>query len=59
MAGHLVDILMLDIVWVIVVLTIEVVAEVLMFQRVSTSQITASSRDKSVELVSGIWWVVE
>jgi hypothetical protein len=59
MAGLLVDILTLDIVWVIVVLAVEVVAEVLMFQRVSVSWMTVSSRDKIVELVSGVQWVAE
>jgi hypothetical protein len=59
MAGLLVDILMLDMVWVIVVLAVEVTAEVLMFQRVSPSQMTASSRDKIVKLVSGVRWVVD
>jgi hypothetical protein len=59
MAGLLVDILMLDIVWVIVILAVEVMVEVLMFQRVSMSWITVSSKDKIVELVSGVWQVVE
>jgi hypothetical protein len=36
-AGLLVDILTLDIVWVVVVSAVEVAAEVLMFQRVSVS----------------------
>jgi hypothetical protein len=59
MAGLSVDILMLDIVWVIVVLAVEVVAEVLMFQRVSMSWMTVSSRDKIMKLVSGVWWVAK
>jgi hypothetical protein len=59
LAGLSVDILMLDIVWVIVISAVEVVAEVLMFQRVSVSRMTASSRDKIVELVGCVWWVVE
>jgi hypothetical protein len=58
-AGLLMDILMLDMVWIIVVLAVEVVAEVLMFQRVSPSQMTASSRDRIVKLVSGVRWVVD
>jgi hypothetical protein len=41
---------MLDMIQVIVVLAVEVVAVVLMFQRVSMSQMTVSSRDKIVEL---------
>jgi hypothetical protein len=59
MAGLLVNILMLDMVCVIVVLTVEVTAEVLMFQRVSMSQMAVSSRDEIMELVSGVQWVVE
>jgi hypothetical protein len=59
MAGLLVDILTLDIVWVIVVLTVEVMAEVLMFQRVSVSWMTASSRDEIVELVGCVWQVTK
>jgi hypothetical protein len=51
MAGLLVDILMLDIVWVIVVLAVEVVAEILVLQRVSVSWMTASSRFEIVKLV--------
>jgi hypothetical protein len=53
-AGLSMDILMLDMAWVIVVLVVEVAAEVLMFQRVSPSWMTASSRDKIVEFVSGV-----
>jgi hypothetical protein len=56
-AGLLVDILMLDMVQVIVVLAVEVVAVILMFQRVSPSQMTVSSRDEIVKLVSGVRWV--
>jgi hypothetical protein len=37
MAGLLMDILMLDMVWVIVVSAVEVTAEILMLQRVSPS----------------------
>jgi hypothetical protein len=58
-AGLLVDILMLDIVWVIVISAVEVTAEVLMFQRVSMSQMTASSRDEIMEFVSGVQQVTE
>jgi hypothetical protein len=58
MAGLLMDILMLDIVWVIVVSAVEVVAVVLMFQRVSVSQMTVSSRDEIVKLVGHVRWVV-
>jgi hypothetical protein len=58
-AGLSVDILTLDIVWVIVVLAVEVMAEVLMFQRVSVSWITVSSRDEIMELVSGVWGIVD
>jgi hypothetical protein len=53
-AGLSMDILALDIVWVIVVSAIEVMAECVMLQRVSSSQMTASSRDKIVKLVSGV-----
>jgi hypothetical protein len=53
-AGLLVDILMLDISRVIVVSAVEVMAVVLMFQSVSPSQMTVSSRDKIVELVGSI-----
>jgi hypothetical protein len=59
MAGLLVDILTLDIVWVIVVSTVEVVAEVLMFQRVSMSWMTVSSRNEIVELVGYVWQVTK
>jgi hypothetical protein len=58
-AGLLMDILMLDMVWVIVVLAVEVTAEVLMLQRVSMSQMTASSRDEVIELVGCVRWVVD
>jgi hypothetical protein len=59
MAGLSMDILMLDIVWVIVVLAVEVAAEILMLQRVSPSWMTASSRDEIVKLVSGVRWVAD
>jgi hypothetical protein len=59
MAGLSVVILTLDIVWVIVVLAVEVVAKVLMFQRVSVSWMTASSRDEIMKLVGGVWRVME
>jgi hypothetical protein len=59
MAGLLMDILMLDIVWVIVVLAVEVTAVVLMFQSVSMSWMTASSRDEIVELVGQVRWVAD
>jgi hypothetical protein len=52
MAGLSVDILVLDIVWVIVVLAVELAAEVLMLQRVSPSWMTGSSRDEIVKFVS-------
>jgi hypothetical protein len=53
------DILTLDMVWIVVVSAVEVMAEVLMLQRVSPSQMTASSRDEIVKLVSGVRWVVD
>jgi hypothetical protein len=59
MAGLSMDILMLDIVGVIVVSAVEVTAVVLMFQRVSVSQMTVSSRDRIVKLVSCVRWVVD
>jgi hypothetical protein len=59
MAGLSVDILMLNMVWVIVVSAVEVTAEVLVLQGVSVSQMTASSRDKSVELVGHIRQVAD
>jgi hypothetical protein len=59
MAGLLVDILMLDMVQVIVVLAVEAVTEVLMFQRVSPSQMTVSSRDEIVKFVSCVGWIVD
>jgi hypothetical protein len=46
--------LALDIVWVIVASAVEVTAEVLMLQRVSPSQMTVSSRDEIMKLVSGV-----
>jgi hypothetical protein len=58
-AGLLVDILMLDMVWVIVVSAVEVMAEVLMLQRVSPSQMTVRSRDKIMEFVSGVRQVTD
>jgi hypothetical protein len=59
MAGLSVDILMLDIVWVIVVSVVEVVAEILVLQRVSVSWMTASPWDKIVELVGGVGQIVD
>jgi hypothetical protein len=56
-AGLLVDILMLDMVWVVVVLAVEVVAEVMMFKSMSVSQMTVSSRDEIMKLVSHVRWV--
>jgi hypothetical protein len=58
-AGLSMDILMLDMVWVIVVLAVEVVTEVLMFQRVSVSWMTVSSRDKIMKLVSGVGQIAD
>jgi hypothetical protein len=52
--GLSVDILMLDIVGVIVILAVEVVAEILVLQRMSMSQMTMSSRFELIELVGGI-----
>jgi hypothetical protein len=49
---------MLDMVQVIVVPAVEVMTEVLIFQRVSLSRMTVSSRDEIVELVSCIGWIV-
>jgi hypothetical protein len=48
-AGFVVDILMLDI--IVVVLAEGIDTEIRMFERVSMSQIAASSRDEIVELV--------
>jgi hypothetical protein len=59
MAGLLVDILMLDISLVVVVSAVEVVAVILMFQSMSPSQMTASSRDEIVELVGGVERIVD
>jgi hypothetical protein len=59
MAGLLVDMLMLDIVWVIVVLAVEVTAEILVLQRVSVSWMTASSWDEIVKLVGSVGWIVD
>jgi hypothetical protein len=59
MTGLSVDILTLDIVWVVVILAVEVAAEVLMFQRVSVSWMTVSSRDEIMKLVSHVGWFVE
>jgi hypothetical protein len=53
------DILTLDMVWVIVVSAVEVAIEILVFQRVSVSQMTASSRGEYMKFVSGVQWVVE
>jgi hypothetical protein len=58
LAGLSMDILTLDIVQVIVVSAVEVAAVVLMFQRVSMSWMTASSRDEIVELVGCVGWIV-
>jgi hypothetical protein len=58
-AGLSMDILMLDMVWVVVVLAVEVKAVILMFQSMSMSQMTVSSRDKIVKLVSCVWWVAD
>jgi hypothetical protein len=58
-AGLSMDILTLDMVWVIVVSAVEVIAVVLMFQRVSVSQMTVSSRDKIVELVGCVGWIAD
>jgi hypothetical protein len=59
MAGLLVDILMLDISWVIVVSAIEVMAVILMLQRVSPSWMTVSSRNKIVKLVSCVGGIAD
>jgi hypothetical protein len=48
---------MLDIV-VIVVLAVLIIAEVRMLKSVSVSQMTVSSRDEIVELVSGVQQIV-
>jgi hypothetical protein len=56
-AGLSVDILTLDIVRVIVILAVEVAAEILMFQSVSMSRMTVSSRDELVKLVGGVRWI--
>jgi hypothetical protein len=45
---------MLDIVGVIVILAVEVVAEILVLQRMSMSQMTMSSWFELVELVGGV-----
>jgi hypothetical protein len=52
-AGLLVDILMLDMVWVVVALAVEVNAEIRMLKSMSVSQMAASSRDELWNL-----WVV-
>jgi hypothetical protein len=52
------DILMLNITGVIVVLPIGVDAEVRMFQSMNVSCVAASSRDKIVELVGHVGWIV-
>jgi hypothetical protein len=59
LAGLSVDILMLDMVGVIVISAVEIAAEALMFQRVSVSWMTASSRDEIVKLVSCVRWVAD
>jgi hypothetical protein len=57
--GLSMDILMLDIVGVVVISAVEVMTEVLMFQRVSMSQMTASSRDEIVKLVSRVGQITD
>jgi hypothetical protein len=52
--GLVVDILMLNIVWVIVVPAVDINAEIRMLKRVSMSWMAASSRDKIVKLVGGV-----
>jgi hypothetical protein len=47
---------MLDII-VIVVLAVSIIAEVMMLESMSMSQIAVSSRDEIMELVHGIWWI--
>jgi hypothetical protein len=54
LAGLLVDILTLDIVGVIVILAVEVAAEVLVLQRMSMSWMATSSWFELVKFVSGI-----
>jgi hypothetical protein len=44
---------------VIVVSAVEVVAEILMFQRVSMSWMTVSSRGEYMKLVSCVRWVAD
>jgi hypothetical protein len=51
------DILTLDIVGVIVVLTVEIIAEILMLKGVCVSQVTMSSWFELVELVSCVWGI--
>jgi hypothetical protein len=58
-AGLSVNILMLDIVWVIVVLAVEISAKVLMFKSMSVSQMTVSSKDEIVEFVSGVGQIAD
>jgi hypothetical protein len=53
-AGLSVDILLLDIVWVIVVLAVEVTAEVLVLQSVSVSWMTTSPQLELMEFVGCI-----
>jgi hypothetical protein len=53
-AGLSMDMLMLDIVGVIVVLAVEVVAEILMLQGVSVSWVTAGPWFELVKLVGGV-----
>jgi hypothetical protein len=58
LAGLSVDILTLDIVGVVVVPTVEVVAEILVFQRVSMSWMTMSSGFELVKFVSHVGRIV-
>jgi hypothetical protein len=57
LTGLSVDMLMLDIVGVIVISAVEVVAEILMLQRVSVSWMTMSSWPELMKLVSHVWRV--
>jgi hypothetical protein len=58
LTGLSVDILTLDIVGVIVILAVEVMAEVLVLQRVSMSWMATSSRFELMEFVSGVERIV-
>jgi hypothetical protein len=53
-AGLVMDILTLDMVWVIVVLAVDINAEIRMLESMSMSQMAVSSRDKIVEFVGHI-----